>query len=65
LLVEHLVWRNRGQCALQAGCIGAVEKEFLPESLGQFDIFVIFLGRPFALATLLAQVGGRGREDTL
>jgi hypothetical protein len=40
--VEHLVWRNRGQCALQAGCIGAVEKEFLPESLGQFDIFVIF-----------------------
>lgn len=32
LLVEHLVWRYRGQYALQAAGIRPVKEEFLPET---------------------------------
>jgi hypothetical protein len=58
LLVKHLVGRYQGQYTLQAGRIGSVKEEFLPETLGWLNIFVVFL---YLISTLLAQVVG---EDT-
>jgi hypothetical protein len=34
LLVQHLVWRHRGQNALQPGGVWSVQEELLPEALG-------------------------------
>jgi hypothetical protein len=52
LLVEHLVGRYRGEDALQAGRIGSVEEELVPEAFGDVDIVIVFLRR---ISTLLAQ----------
>lgn len=43
LLVEHLVGPDGGEDALQTRSIWAVEKEFLPETLGQLCVFVVIL----------------------
>ena len=43
LQMQHLVGRYAGQDALEAGMVGAVQEELLPEALGQVRLVVFVL----------------------
>jgi len=43
LQVQHLVGWYRVQYALQPGCVWPMQKEFLPEAIGQLRVFIVLL----------------------